>query len=86
MNKIDGIEYAVKVIKYKKKGSYHHSHLLTRLGVSHFGQALNEVQALASLSALDENPFIVRYFNVWMEEDLLYLVVSDTGSPCVTKS
>lgn len=38
-------------------------------------QAVNEVQALASLSALDENPFIVRYYNVWVEDDLLYLVV-----------
>lgn len=45
------------------------------LGVSHINQALNEVQALASLSAMDENPSIVRYYNVWMEEDMVYLVV-----------
>ena len=38
-------------------------------------QALNEAHALASLSALDDNPFVVRYYNAWIEDDKLYLAV-----------
>ena len=38
-------------------------------------QALKEAQALASLSALDDNPFVVRYYNAWIEDDKLYLAV-----------
>ncbi len=71
--------YAIKSIKYKKKGNITlvkcKDWIKSFLGVSHINQALNEVQALASLSAMDENPFIVRYYNVWMEEDMVYLVV-----------
>jgi hypothetical protein len=43
--------------------------------MSNINQALNEAQALASLSVLDENPFIVRYYSAWIEDDRLYLVV-----------
>ena len=73
--KLDGLFYEIKSIKYKKKGS---SNLLsdTPKGVSEMSQALNEVQALASLSVMDDNPFIVRYYNVWMEEDNIYLAVN----------
>lgn len=39
-------------------------------------QAINEVQALASLSSIDDNiPYIVRYYNVWIEDETLYIVV-----------
>lgn len=37
--------------------------------------ALNETQALASLTAIDENPNIVRYFSSWVEDEKLFLVV-----------
>lgn len=43
-------------------------------GVSYRSEAINEVHALASLN-LDENPFFVRYFSAWFEEDYLYLMV-----------
>ena len=62
-NKLDGLIYAIKCTKVKYKGTSN-------------GQAVNEAQALASLSALDENPFVVRYYNAWSEDDRLYLVVN----------
>ena len=37
-------------------------------------EALNEVHALSSLS-LYENPFVVRYYYAWFEDNLLHLVV-----------
>lgn len=56
-------------VKYKVKFE------IKWLGESHNNQVLKEAQALASLSALDENPFIVRYYNTWVEDGKLYLVV-----------
>jgi len=38
-------------------------------------QALNEAQALASVTALDENPNVVHYYQAWFEEDNMYLVM-----------
>ncbi len=37
--------------------------------------ALNEAQALASITALDENQNIVRYYQTWFENDHMYLVM-----------
>ena len=39
-------------------------------------EAVSEAQALASLNAFDDNPYIVRYFNAWIEDQRLYIVVS----------
>jgi len=36
---------------------------------------LNETQALASLTAFEDNTNVVRYFNSWIEDDRLYLVM-----------
>jgi hypothetical protein len=38
--------------------------------------SLHEAQALASFSSCDENTFIVRYYNAWIEDERLYLVVT----------
>ena len=83
VNKIDGLAYAVKSIIYKKKGTF-----LAKVfpfdnqqlvGVSYMNQAINEVQALASLSSMDDsNPNIVRYYNVWIENETIFIVVSST--------
>lgn len=37
--------------------------------------SLNEAKALAAFSNDDTNPYIVRYFNAWIESDKLYLAV-----------
>ena len=79
LNRIDGLEYAVKTIRYRKKGNSERleNRMLRKnvcLGASHMNQALNEVHALALLS-MDENPFIVRYFYAWFENEFLHLVV-----------
>ena len=37
---------------------------------------LNEIQALASLTAIEENTNVVRYYHSWVEDEKLYLVVS----------
>ena len=36
---------------------------------------LNETQALASLTAIGDNIHVVRYYNSWIEDDKLCLVV-----------
>ena len=38
-------------------------------------EALHEVFALSALSVAGENPYIVRYYNGWIESDQLYIVV-----------
>ena len=37
--------------------------------------SLNEAKALAAFSNHDDNPYIVRYYNAWIESDQLYLAV-----------
>jgi len=66
--KLDGLIYAIKCTKNKFKGQ------------NNLNQALNEAQALASLCALDENPFIVRYYSAWIEDDRLYLAMEHCQS------
>jgi len=66
--KLDGLIYAIKCTKNKFKGT------------GNLHQALNEAQALASLCALDENPFIVRYYSAWIEDDRLYLAMEHCQS------
>lgn len=78
LNKIDGLIYAIKAIRYKKKGKYIFCCIIiinTNQGVSHIDQAISEIQALASLSMIDENQNIVRYHNVWMEDEMIFLAV-----------
>lgn len=62
-NRLDGLEYAVKVTKHKWKGER------GKL------EALQEVFALSALSVCDDNPYIVKYFNGWIEDCKLYIVV-----------
>ena len=62
-NRLDGLEYAVKVTKHKWKGER------GKL------EALQEVFALSALSVCDDNPYIVKYFNGWIEDSKLYIVV-----------
>ena len=42
-------------------------------------EALHEVFALSALSVAGENPYIVRYYNGWIEHDQLYIVVRKLG-------
>jgi len=62
-NRLDGLEYAVKITKHKWKGER------GKL------EALQEVFALSALSVCDDNPYIVKYFNGWIEDSKLYIVV-----------
>lgn len=55
--------YAIKCTKNRIKGSKTR-HL-----------SLHEAQALAAFSSCDENSYIVRYYNAWIEDERLYLVV-----------
>lgn len=64
IKKIDGHEYAIKET-FRRFVGKNKSH------------ALNEAQALASLTAIDENPNIVRYYSSWVEDEKLYLVVRE---------
>lgn len=61
-HKLDKNEYAVKETFRKFVGR-------------HRAYGLNEIQALASLTAIEENTNVVRYYNSWIEDDKLYLVV-----------
>lgn len=38
--------------------------------------AINEAMALASLNAVLESPYIVRFYNAWLEDNRLHLVVA----------
>jgi len=62
IKKIDGGEYAIKETfrKFEGKNKAH---------------SLNEVQALASLNAVDDNQFIIRYYSSWVEDEKFYLEV-----------
>jgi len=63
-NKLDGLIYAIKCTNSKLK-----------IENSQNNHVLHEAHALAALSALDENPYIVRYYNAWIEDEKLYLVM-----------
>lgn len=39
--------------------------------------AINEAMALASLNAILESPHIVRFYNAWLEDNRLHLVVGN---------
>ena len=62
-HKLDQNEYAVKETLKKFVGR-------------HRVYGLNEIQALASLTAIEENTNVVRYYHSWVEDEKLYLVVS----------
>ena len=62
-NRLDGLEYAVKITKHKWRGER------GKL------EALQEVFALSALSVCDDNPYIVKYFTGWIEDSKLYIVV-----------
>jgi len=61
-NKLDKIEYAIKITEkqHPKK-------------VVNITEALQEAYALAALSVCSENPYIVRYYRAWEENDQLYI-------------
>lgn len=61
-NKLDGIEYAIKITEKQ--------HPKKRLNMY---EALQEAYALAALSVSSENPYIVRYYRGWIENEQLYI-------------
>ena len=61
-NKLDGIEYAIKITD---KSTPKHKNSLV--------EAMQEVYALSALSASSENPYVIRYFRGWVENDQLYI-------------
>mmetsp|Transcript_64523 Transcript_64523/g.74101 ORF Transcript_64523/g.74101 Transcript_64523/m.74101 type:complete len:577 (-) Transcript_64523:1673-3403(-) len=61
-HRLDCLEYAVKCTKNKFKGC-------------NMDTILHEAFALAALSVYDENPYIVRYYTAWIEDDRLYMVM-----------
>lgn len=61
-NKLDGIEYAIKITEKQ--------HPKKRLSMY---EALQEAYALAALSVSSENPYIVRYYRGWVENEQLYI-------------
>jgi len=61
-HKLDQNEYAVKETLKKFVGR-------------HRVYGLNEIQALASLTAIEENTNVVRYYHSWVEDEKLYLVM-----------
>lgn len=63
-NRLDGLEYAVKITNHKWRGECGKR------------EALQEVFALSALSVCDDNPYIVKYFNGWVEDSKLYIVVT----------
>jgi hypothetical protein len=62
-NRLDGLEYAVKITNNKWR---------SECGKS---EALQEVFALSALSVCDDNPYIVKYFYGWIEDSKLHIVV-----------
>ena len=63
VHRLDGLDYAVKI---SKKPTKKHNCL---------EEALHEVFALSALSVAGENPYIVRYYTGWIENNQL---VDDT--------
>jgi len=61
-SKIDNTIYAIKKTRRK-------------INARNKGQTLNEAFALASLTSLEDNPHIVRYYHSWVEDDRLYVVM-----------
>lgn len=61
-NKLDGIEYAIKITERQ--------HPKRRLNMY---EALQEAYALSALSVSSENPYIVRYYRGWIENEQLYI-------------
>lgn len=61
-NKLDGIEYAIKITERQ--------HPKKRLNMF---EALQEAYALSALSVSCENPYIVRYYRGWIEDEQLYI-------------
>ena len=74
-NRLDGLEYAVKISQKPNKKSTRLAPLIFK-GSTILEEALHEVFALSALSVAGENPYIVRYYNGWIENDQLYIVVS----------
>lgn len=68
-NKLDGLIYTVKIFKQpidSKSRFYLDDELLTEV---------NQALSNASLNILFESPYIVRFYNAWIEDDRLHLVV-----------
>jgi len=62
-NKLDQLEYAVKVTSKKIRNSFEKASFL------------QEVYALSALSVGFESPHIVRYYSGWLEDQNLYIVM-----------
>jgi hypothetical protein len=61
-NKLDGIEYAIKITD--QSTPKHGNSML---------DALQEVYALSALSVSSENPYIVRYYRGWIDNEQLFI-------------
>lgn len=61
-NKLDGIEYAIKITERQHP----------KMRINMF-EALQEAYALAALSVSSENPYILRYYRGWIENEQLYI-------------
>lgn len=85
LNKIDGGIYAVKCTKNKITGKIRKLITLKKIGSESKKALLNEAQALALFSK-EENPTIVRYYNTWIEDDRLYIVVKKAFIKSLNKS
>lgn len=61
-NKLDGIEYAIKITD---QNTPKHGNSMI--------EALQEVYALSALSVSSENPYIVRYYRGWIDDEQLFI-------------
>jgi wee1-like protein kinase len=61
-NKLDGIEYAIKITD---QNTPKHGNSMI--------EALQEVYALSALSVSSENPYIVRYYRGWIDNEQLFI-------------
>jgi hypothetical protein len=64
-NKLDQLEYAVKVTSKKIRSKIVQIYLLDSFEKASF---LQEVYALSALSVGFESPHIVRYYSGWLED------------------
>jgi serine/threonine protein kinase len=63
INKTDKFEYAIKVTNNRIRNTHEQEFYL------------QEMQTLSALSVEAECPHIVRYFNSWIEDDRIHIVM-----------
>ncbi len=71
-NKLDKLDYAVKIAKHKIRSNIFHLNLLDS---SDRDKYLQELYALSALSVGFENPYIVRYYTGWIEDSRIHFVM-----------